>query len=712
MADPKSTPEGDADLARQALAAGDLPHAIHHVGCALASNPVNADWMALLAQIVGAAPDPMKLVEIEGDTSFIDAANRSYVLAWMRKWEEALDLITDVAEIRPDIPYLLWAEWWLGQPGVAASIPFDAFARGILIDLAKISMRCPVGMDKEDPRRANVETAARIINGIRGIHADKPFVWFTGALIARRLGTFAEGLAMAQQAYQLEPAWNNAVAVANLLADQKKIDEAAQWYRRALDHDKTDASAHVDMGDMFLGAGRFDEAIAEYEKAVKKEPDHAWAVPSIHYARFKQTKDPTQRLCLLRLTEGGNSAERARQLAQELDPPMTYVTNLPRPGDASCNALNHIFEQMFENPASHANSTVKLKLSHLESPSCVIAFWLQMEMWGLKSPHATLIALDYQVDTIQQPDPRSPKAQVPYVLWAWEGTNPRPAVPPPDPRVQREIQQIAMEPFHLEIWVPLAEKLGRELGPQGIPSILSTMVYPPRPNGGSWRVLNWTQRVQVAAALVAAHVDAAWAGSERQRALYSLAYGPSDWTVGAALIALGVLARKDPAIRGDVEQAFAWLRSQVPPQGFCAWEYPLVCTWISLGAHPPDKLKDLEAWKDRVENEEGKSTVHMVEIEAKKFDQAAEMQKAQQAAQQIAAGGGGDPDPTVFPGQKVPKLSDYVGLMKQMQAGNMMGALGALGLDIMSYGQVAQAWGQKLAADPGLNAKFAAMMQR
>ena len=30
----------------------------------------------------------------------------------------------------------------------------------------------------------------------------------------------------------------------------------------------------------------------------------------------------------------------------------------------------------------------------------------------------------------------------------------------------------------------------------------------------------------------------------------------------------------------------------------------------------------------------------------------------------------------VFPGQKVARLSDYVKLMKAMQTGNMMGALG------------------------------------
>jgi hypothetical protein len=70
-----------------------------------------------------------------------------------------------------------------------------------------------------------------------------------------------------------------------------------------------------------------------------------------------------------------------------------------------------------------------------------------------------------------------------------------------------------------------------------------------------------------------------WQGSPRQQALYGLLYGPSDWTTGAAIIALGVLARRDPAIRAEVVQAFGWLFQQIPrrgllPVGGCRWSSP------------------------------------------------------------------------------------------------------------------------------------------
>lgn len=81
--------------------------------------------------------------------------------------------------------------------------------------------------------------------------------------------------------------------------------------------------------------------------------------------------------------------------------------------------------------------------------------------------------------------------------------------------------------------------------------------------------------------------------------------------------------------------------------------------------------------------------------------------------QQFAAPPGpqGDPDPVVFPGQRVARLSDYVKILKGMQSGNVAGALQAAGLDMNSYAQVAAAWGQKLAQDPSLAAKVQAMMR-
>lgn len=697
----------DYAIAQEAFAQGDLAHALLHIGCALAGDPMQQEWIGLMNQIAGAIvqrPDALTFVELN-DPSVVEIANRSYVLAWMGQWVEALDLITDAAMMAPEVPYLLWAEWWLQQRGALQSMTWEQFASGILVDLAKIAGKCPVPTDKDDPRLVNLQCAARIIGLIRDTHGTQPFVWFTASMIGRRLGSTEDTLAMAQHAFQLEASWNNAIAVANVLRDLKRTDEAAKWYARSRDHDKTDLSSHLDCGDMFLDADRLDDAIAEYRRVLEAEPDHDWAVPSLRYAEYLKLKDPNRKLALLRMTEQGDGNDRARALAQRLDPPQAWVTFLPRPADASANGLNAIFEEMFENPAKHHGSTVKLKLTFVESPSVVAAFWLQMEMWGPQ------VGFDYQVDTVQQPDPRQPKTQVPYNVWTWEGTQPRPALGRPDPAIVKKLHALASEPFAWDIWAPRAQQLARELGPGALQSLLAALTFPPRPPGSNWRVLNWTQRAQIATTLVLAHLDDGWQGSLRQKVLYSLLYGPTDWTTSAAIVVLGYLARSDASIRAEVLQAFAWMQSIIPAQGFTCWEYPLACVWLSMPGLDEVTRKRLEQWKQKIlDGETGSTTVHMCELEAKQFDQAAELQKAAAAQQQLAQGGGGEPDPTVFPGQRVARLSDYVKIMKGMQAGNFMGALGAYGLDMMSYAQVATAWGQKLAADPTLNAKFAAMM--
>ena len=83
----------------------------------------------------------------------------------------------------------------------------------------------------------------------------------------------------------------------------------------------------------------------------------------------------------------------------------------------------------------------------------------------------------------------------------------------------------------------------------------------------------------------------------------------------------------------------------------------------------------------------------------------AQQQQAVHAADQDA-----DPDPVVFPGERVAKLSDYVSILRDMQKGDMNGALARFGLDMASYTTVATAWGAKMAADPVLTEKFHRML--
>jgi hypothetical protein len=439
------------------------------------------------------------------------------------------------------------------------------------------------------------------------------------------------------------------------------------------------------------------------------------------------------------------------------------------------------------SPDAAHNDRVTTTVSHIESPSVQIAWGLRMAEIGINLPYTPFF------ERIQQPDPRVPKGHVDFVAWTYEGTTARPALGQPDSRAVEAVVAIARQRYHLPTWTDLAAGAAAQLGPGWAQHLAAVMVHPPAAPE-HLHPLDWVPRIQVAAALVIACGEAGY------RTLQTLALGPADWVVDAAVIALGEMAMRNPAVRGEVEQLFAHLRAQVPKEGFTSYPYPLACMWLRLTGNP-----ELAAWRDRILRGEEAGTsasgciglvdgINMedyAEFEVKQelvqlgnrdhgtvaslaaqygvqmrrgniaysegwreainedprlglafaqtkarinlslqgidpdseearlshrlmagegLDQQEELRKAQAAQQQLAAGGGGDPDPVVFPGQRVAKLSDYVGLMKRLQTGDMNGALAAFGLDMGSYMQVMQAWGTKLGVDPTLNAKFGQMM--
>ena len=161
--------------------------------------------------------------------------------------------------------------------------------------------------------------------------------------------------------------------------------------------------------------------------------------------------------------------------------------------------------------------------------------------------------------------------------------------------------------------------------------------------GAGWRSALAAKALKDMGMTNVAHIDGGWAGSQRQQILFALLYGPTDWTTVAAIVALAALTHSEPdltvraQIRRDVEQAFAWMRGQVPTEGFCCFAYPLGCAWLTLDGLSEAQRADVAAWTKKLYDEVGASTVYVCELEAKKFDQAEEMAKAQGAQRAIAA---------------------------------------------------------------------------
>ncbi len=482
----------------------------------------------------------------------------------------------------------------------------------------------------------------------------------------------------------------------------------------------------------------------------------------------------------------------------------------PGPGDATAAFAAEAMCRAAGSPDVADGDRVTTTVSYIESPSVQIAWRLRMAEIGIQLPLVPFF------ENVQQPDPRTAKGHVDFTLWAYEGTQARPNIGDPDPRAAQAVASVATTRYHLPTWADKAGAVAQQFGPAWAQHLLATMLNPP-PAPEHIHPLDWVPRVQVAAALVIAWHD------NGLQTLRSIALGPVDWVCEAAVLALGELAVRNPAIRGEVLQLFEYLRGQVPAEGFSCYAYPLACAWLRLLPAGDPRQADVMQWQQRMASgAEGGSTSssgcigvmdglnmedyaeftvkqEMLQAEAgapgsalsamvqsvagnkstgslqelaaeyglpmlspthtystawaealnrdpraqlafeqtkgriklamqgidpdskearfshnlmagKGLDQEEELEKAKAAQQQMAEGGGGDPDPVLFPGQPLAKLSDYVGMMKKMQGGDFNGALSAYGLNMATYAQVAQAWGTKLGTDPSLNAKMAALM--
>ena len=812
----ETTPEKEAEIAREAFTSNDLAHAAYHIGTALAYDPMRSEWLELLDQIIARSPDPLKLLRLDASRSdFVTAATHAYALAGTGEHIQALKLLTEVAKARPDAPFLTWGARWMKSQELAAAMPVEFLRDHVLPPLMGFLGCIPSPMEKEDPRLKNVEAASDLCQIFKAVHDKEPLLLFASAMAFRRLGKFDYAIYDAYQGFQLDKTWNNCIGVACAYRDAGKTDDAISWFRHSLTLDPEDVTALLDIGATHIDAEQYDEALAAFDEVLQKKPDYPKAVAYLHFTRFKKTGDIEEKNALFRLAEKSGDAW---GLYCELGPLQPYVHNLPAPADASTKPIYEVIRMLSEHPERAEGGTVNLTVTHLESPSVLNAFqfWRDSKGYGIN--------VELAVENVQTPDPRFPKAQINTLLWTYEGTTPRPNGVPPSPAVHDAVGSLANEVYNLEIWAPKAQQLAGQLGAQAVHEILGSMVFPPPLPDPDADPIAWVQKCQIAAAMIIGYLDQGWAGSIRKQVLWELTIGPVDWTADAAIITLGWLARQIPEAWPEVDALFGWIEGQIPTEGHTCFEYPLVASWLGMGGHDEATTARLTEWRERVEEKlrpqgaaggngdeerhggltleeyaelsvtrdeilgrlgaaagiiasagsavageletlcarfgldasivgntpgnaigripqwdeqiNGNPAVQEVYfalqhdaklksqgiefnshegrvaemIRAGHFDTDAATVDAQAAAQQMQEGGGGDPDPVVFPGQPLERLSDYVGMMRIMQTGDMQGALAKYGLDMGTYSTVAQAWGVKLAADPVLNAKFSEMM--
>jgi Flp pilus assembly protein TadD len=80
--------------------------------------------------------------------------------------------------------------------------------------------------------------------------------------------------------------------LANVLADDNQLDEAAAHYRRAIDLNPALAPAHFNLGTLLFSRGEIDPAIVELREAIRTRPEFAGAYVNLGHAL--ETKGETE----------------------------------------------------------------------------------------------------------------------------------------------------------------------------------------------------------------------------------------------------------------------------------------------------------------------------------------------------------------------------------------------------------------------------------
>jgi tetratricopeptide (TPR) repeat protein len=543
-------PAGDLAAARNALENDDLPGAVRHVASALGEDPNRSDALGLLDEVLAAASDPLGLIPDDDlPTTSGLAAVHAYILADQGRLPEAVDRLLGVIGDRPDVLYIDWLLGWLQRPEAAGRIDVDklaAFLGSLLEQLSALTA----------PHSGARDTLARLpllIQLVRRTQpADSHFLAVAAALL-RSLGNLDEALKLAREAYDREPGLQTALSLASTHAARDEVDKALEVYREALGHEPGAVSARVSMADLLVHQNRLQEALDLYAEVLENEPEEEAAQPSYYFLRCVRGDGAEWRDRLLTLAEEKPDNERARRLAQQVTP---YLGFLPDPPDVTARL-----------PASNdGGDPDKIVLPYLEAPSNYLAFdWLGR--------------LELTVARGQKPDPRLPRARVDYLLWTYDGDRPSVALAMPAPGVRSAVADLAEQPYRLEVWWGHARRLAQRLEPGQAGDVLATMVHPPGV-GRFDRPARWVYRVQVAAALVLAHLDGGWEDSVRRQALLALVNGPMDWTVDAGLVALAALARDEEDAAEEIGRLFRDLRKRTPADGSICY-YPALL-WCSL----------------------------------------------------------------------------------------------------------------------------------
>lgn len=134
------------------------------------------------------------------------------------------------------------------------------------------------------------------------------------------------------------------IQIGNLSYDNRKFQDAVDWYGRALAIDPTNVSVRTDRGTCYWNLGQADAAIAEFRKSLEVNPSHAQTLYNLGVVLLNGKNDAQEarKAWETLLATNPNYPERAKiqeQLATLPGGPAPAATGQPKSASPSMEEL-------------------------------------------------------------------------------------------------------------------------------------------------------------------------------------------------------------------------------------------------------------------------------------------------------------------------------------------------------------------------------------
>jgi hypothetical protein len=168
----------------------------------------------------------------------------------------------------------------------------------------------------------------------------------------------------------------------------------------------------------------------------------------------------------------------------------------------------------------------------------------------------------------------------------------RQAVSPPPAEVGETVAEVAKESVDLFACWDAAGRLAPRVASK-LDEVAAVMVYPPALPDDDRAIASWVYKCQVAAACLIARSDTRWSGSQRRQILLDVVRGPVDWTVAAAVLALGEVAVREPDALPEIRRELQSLAASPSDEGHCPFGATLAFTAAKIPYFRPGLIEKL-----------------------------------------------------------------------------------------------------------------------